>query len=101
MVDIDPITGLPKDLVSFESVVREQQRICVKIERRKFGKKYTIISGITKDVGLVEIFKKLKSKFACGGAAKNSSIELQGDHRSRIRKALIELGFADETIEIK
>ncbi|PIN73439.1 stress response translation initiation inhibitor YciH [Candidatus Woesearchaeota archaeon CG10_big_fil_rev_8_21_14_0_10_45_16] len=101
MVDIDPITGLPKDLVSFDQVIREQQRITVAIEKRKFGKKYTIVSGVQKGVDTNDILKKLKSKFACGGTAKGGQIELQGDHKSRIKKALVELGFPEETIEVR
>jgi len=101
MVDIDLITGLPKELVSFENVVREQQKMVITTERRKFGKKYTIVKGLTKDSNLDEILKKLKSKFACGGTAKNGQIELQGDHKTRIKPVLIEMGFPDETIEIK
>ncbi len=99
MVDIDPITGLPKDLISFDQVVREQQRIKVTIEKRKFGKNYTVISGIQKDVNINEVVKNLKSKFACGGTAKTGRIELQGNHLSRIKAALVELGFPEETIE--
>ncbi len=101
MVDIDPITGLPKELVSFENVVREQQKITVLIEKRKFGKKYTIVKGLTKDANLDEILKKLKTKFACGGTAKGGQIELQGDHKSRIKPVLVDLGFAEETIDIR
>jgi translation initiation factor 1 len=101
MVDIDPITGLPKELVSFENVVREQQKITVLIEKRKFGKKYTIVKGLTKDANLGEILKKLKTKFACGGTAKGGQIELQGNHKSRIKPVLVDLGFAEETIDIR
>ena len=68
--------------------------------KRKFGKKYTIISGIQKEANINEIFKTLKSKFACGGTAKTGKIELQGDHKSRMKSALIELGFPEETIEV-
>lgn len=70
------------------------------MEKRKFGKKYTIVSGITKEANLNEMVKKLKNKFACGGTAKNGRIELQGDHLSRIKPVLVDLGFQEETIEI-
>ena len=48
-----------------------------------------------------DLAKKLKSKFACGGTGKAGRVELQGDHRSRIKEALIAIGFPSETINIK
>lgn len=92
--------GLPEDLCVCETIAREQQRIVVKIEKRKFGKKYTVIKGITKEANADEITKKLKSKFACGGTSKGGQIELQGDHKARMKAVLVELGFPAETIEI-
>lgn len=101
MAEICPKCGLPQDLCVCETIAREQQKIEVKVEKRKFGKKYTLISGIKKEVNLNEIAKKLKSKFACGGTTKSGRIELQGDHQSKIKRALAELGFPEETIELK
>jgi len=92
--------GLPEDLCVCEAIAREQQKITVAIEKRKFGKKYTVISGIQKEANVNEIFKTLKSKFACGGTAKTGQIELQGDHKSRMKAVLVDLGFPEETIEI-
>lgn len=101
MVGVCNQCGLPQDLCVCEMIAREQQKITVKMEKRKFGKKYTIIDGIEKEANVEEIFKKLKAKFACGGTAKTGQIELQGDHRSRAKMALVELGFPAETIEVK
>lgn len=92
--------GLPQDLCVCETIAREQQKITAMIEKKKFGKKYTVISGIKKEANIEEILKKLKSKFACGGTAKTGQIELQGDHKAKIKHALIDLGFPEETIEI-
>lgn len=100
MAEICPKCGLPQDLCVCETIAREQQKIEVKMEKRKFGKRYTIITGVKKEVNLNDITKKLKSKFACGGTAKSGQIELQGDHRNRIKPILVELGFPEETIEI-
>jgi translation initiation factor 1 len=100
MVDICNQCGLPQDLCVCETIAREQQKIMVKIEKRKFGKKYTIIKGIKKGVNMDDIVKKLKSKFACGGTAKGGQIELQGDHKSRMKAALVDLGFPEETVEV-
>ena len=83
-----------------EVIAREQQKIVVKNEKRKFGKIYTVVKGIKKEANIDELVRKLKSKFACGGTIKNGQIELQGDHKNRMKKALIELGFPEETIEV-
>jgi len=100
MVGVCNQCGLPEDLCVCEAIAREQQKITVSIEKRKFGKKYTVISGIKKEANINEIFKALKSKFACGGTAKTGQIELQGNHKSRMKAALVDLGFPEETIEL-
>jgi len=100
MAEIDPITGLPKDLGVWESITKEKQKIHAKIIKKKFGKKYTVVEGFSKDVDMKDLVKKLKNKFACGGTAKGSYLELQGDHLKNIRKALVDAGFPPETIDI-
>ena len=101
MVGVCNQCGLPQDLCVCETIAREQQKITVGLEKRKFGKKYTIIKGIEKEANIDEILKKLKTKFACGGTAKGGQIELQGNHKPRIKKVLVDLGFAEETIELR
>ena len=102
-MDIDPITGLPKELGAFEEISKESQHIGVYVEEKRFGKKYTIVEGLedSKGINPKEIAKKLKRKFACGGTFKNGKIELQGDYRSRIKDFWIKLGFHDENITVK
>ncbi len=92
--------GLPQDLCVCEVIAREQQKITIKVEKRKFGKNYTIVDGIKKEANVDEMVKKLKAKFACGGTAKRGMIELQGDHKVRMKQALVDLGFPEETIEV-
>lgn len=101
MVEIDPITGLPKELGVWENISLENQKITVIIEKRKFGKKYTIIKGFGPEINLNDIGKKLKARFACGGSSKNGQVELQGDHKARVKEALVDLGFAQESIEVR
>ena len=101
MAEICSKCGLPQDICVCETIAREQQKIEVKVEKRKFGKKYTVITGLEKEVNLNDIAKKLKAKFACGGTSKSGRIELQGDHKIRIKKVMVELGFPEETIELK
>jgi len=102
MAEICPVCGLPKDLCVCEEMSKEQQRIRIRIENKRWGKKYTIIDGIdSKDMKLNKLASQLKTKCACGGTAKNDQIMLQGDHRQVVREVLIDLGFPEENIEIQ
>jgi len=102
MSEICNVCGLPKELCVCETIAKETQKIMVKLVKKKFGKKYTLIEGINKnEINTKEIAKKLKAKFACGGTAKADYIELQGDHLREIRQVLKSLGFSEQTIEVK
>jgi translation initiation factor 1 len=102
MSEICSKCGLPKELCVCETIAKESQKIVVRSIQKKFGKTYTVIEGIDgKEIDLRELMKKLKSQLACGGTVKNGVIELQGEHRQNVRKALIQAGFASETIEVK
>ena len=90
--------GLPKELCVCEQFERASQKIIVRFEVRTFGKKVTIIEGVTNDAKKVASF--LKSKLGCGGTIKDGRIELQGDHRKRIKNLLMELGYRENQIEI-
>ena len=102
MSEICTTCGLPKELCVCETIAKESQRISVYLTKKKFNKVYTIIEGIdSKEIDMKELTKKLKSKFACGGTAKEGKIELQGDHKQKVRAVLIEAGFSADTIDIK
>lgn len=94
--------GLPQELCVCETIAKESQKIVVRLEKKKFNKINTVIEGIQeKEIDLKELASNLKSKFACGGTAKEGRIELQGDHMNKARNALIQLGFGPETIEVQ
>ena len=102
MSEICSKCGLPKELCVCESIAKESQRISVYIEKKKFGKVYTVIEGIDeKEIDVKGLTKKLKNKFACGGTAKKGRIELQGDHKQKVRDVLTETGFSPDTLDIK
>ena len=91
--------GLAKELCVCETIAKEDQRIRLIIEKRKFGKLITVVLGInSKEIDIKDIAKKLKSKLACGGTVKGENIELQGNHRQRVKEELIKMGFARDTI---
>ncbi len=102
MTDICKVCGLPKDLCICGEISKEQQRIRVRLETRKWGREMTIIDGIDeKSVDISRLAARLKAMCACGGTAKNGQILLQGDHRDRARGLLSKLGFPAENIEIQ
>jgi translation initiation factor 1 len=102
MAEICPTCGLPKDLCACGEIEKEQQRIRIRLETRKFGKPTTIVDGIDdKNASLASIAQKLKGFCACGGTAKNGQIMLQGDHREKVRQFLVKLGYPDENIELQ
>jgi len=101
MSDIDPITGLPKELGVWENIAKESQDIKIYTIKKKFGKKNTVVEGLGKDIDLKDLAKKLKNLLACGGTAKEGKIELQGEHKDKVKEELIKLGFPAETIRVK
>ncbi len=102
MSDIDPLTGLPKELGVWDSLAKEAQKIRVKLVTKKYGKKATFIDGFDgSSIDVKEIAKQLKSKFACGGTHTRTTIELQGDHIKHIKVELVKLGFSPDSIEVQ
>ena len=96
MVEIDPLTGLPKELLAMEEIVREQQSIKVHIEKRRYGKLVTVIEGMGKGVDINDLAKQMKTKCATGGTSKGGVIELQGDHTKKVKEVLSDMGFPVE-----
>ena len=102
MAEICPVCGLPVDLCVCEEMSKEQQRIRIRLENRRWGKKYTIVDGIdSKEMKLNKLATTLKAKCACGGSAKNEQILLQGDHREVVKEILVDMGFPVENIEVQ
>ena len=100
MAEICPKCGLPKELCVCETIAKEEQRIKIRKEKRKFGKVITVIEGLNnKEIDMKDLAKKLKSQFACGGTVKGNTIELQGDHVQRAKESLIKYGFNKEAID--
>lgn len=98
MPEVCPKCGLPKELCACGVIEREAQKIVISMEKRKFGKPTTIIEGISENGK--ELSSQLKAKLACGGTFKDDKIELQGDHRSKLKSILVKLGYDEDQIEL-
>ncbi len=102
MAEICPTCGLPQDICVCGEISKEQQRIRVRMETRKWGRAVTIVDGIDdKETDLGRLAQKLKGFCACGGTAKNGEIILQGDHREKVKSYLVQTGYPDANVEIQ
>ena len=97
-MDRDPTFGLPTASDVFKEIAKSEQKIKISTARRRYGKITTIVSGFDKNVDIKNTAKSLKEALACGGTVKDSTIELQGDHRKQVKAALVKLGFYEESI---
>jgi translation initiation factor 1 len=90
--------NIPSSTDVFEEIAKSEQRIQVTTQTRRYGKKITLVEGFDKTVDVKDIGKRLKEKLACGGTVKNGVIELQGDHKKKVRPILVGLGFSEDTV---
>ena len=97
--EVCPKCGLPKSLCVCTVIETEAKAIKVYVAERKFKKPMTIVEGIDKKSGK-SISKQLKRKLACGGTYKEGRIELQGNHKARIKELLKGFGFDENQIEV-
>jgi translation initiation factor 1 len=94
MSDICPKCGLPKEICVCEDIAREQQRINIAVDKRRYGKMMTIVDGINPhELDIDTLISNLKAICACGGTIKDGKIELQGDHRIKVKESLEKMGF--------
>jgi cytochrome P450 len=71
---VSPIVA-PSNLANLEGLIR--QRVC------------TILDGLPRNATfLAELARELKRACGSGGAVRESAVEIQGDHRDRLRALL-------------
>jgi len=92
------VCGLPDELCMCAQIAREQQTVRISIDSRRYGKTVTVIDGIDEnDIDINDLAKQLKNKCAAGGTDKDGRIELQGDHKKKVKAVLEEMGFTTES----
>ena len=69
----------------------------IRISRETKGRKgagVTVVSGLPLDAAaLADLARELKKSCGCGGAIKDGTIEIQGDHRQKIQQELLSRGW--------
>ena len=98
-MEICPKCGLPKQACVCEQIAKSSQRIQITTDKKRYGKIVTVVRGFDKGVDIKKTAKELKNEFACGGTYRDGEVELQGDHRNKVKDALIRMGFDEESIE--
>jgi len=94
--------GLPEELCVCEVMAKETQKITISVIPARFRKYMTVVRGIdATKIDIRELVRKLKSKLACGGTWKKNEIELQGEHKERVKELLVKEGFPADTIELR
>ena len=100
MPEICPKCGLPKDICVCSVLDREtESKIKVYTKKAKFDKIMTVVEGINSDE-LERTAKNLKQKLACGGTSKDGVIELQGKHKDDAKRALVDMGYREDIIDV-
>ncbi len=98
-MEICPKCGLPKEACVCDQIEKSSQKIRITTDRKRYGKIVTIIKGFQGGIDIKQIAKDLKNRLACGGTYKDNAIELQGDHRKKIKEELVKLGFDADLIK--
>ena len=72
-----------------------QQDLRVQVSRKgRKGKSVTIISGFAHNAETIEaLAKKLKSQCGSGGTVRDNTIEIQGEHATKLVSLLIDKGY--------
>lgn len=99
MEEICPTCGLPKNLCVCGEIAKETQKIKVRTYRRRFGKVVTVITGLEDEKAAKQLTKLLKKSLACGGTFKDKEIELQGEHKEKVKEILLKQGYKEELID--
>lgn len=102
--DICSVCGLPQEICVCGEVEKEESLVEIKVERRKYGKFWAVVSGIDQSQDdLKKILKFIKNKLACGGTIKGKTIEVlygRNPRNNDLVSCLVELGFNKDSIHI-
>lgn len=100
----DIFSGLPPELQDLMDVDKEFSKIGIRVEKRKYGKLWGIVSGIEGDAKeMKKIVKIIKNRLACGGTIKGKEIEVlfgRHDRTNDLIDVLVSEGFSRDAIHV-
>ena len=101
----DLFSGLPDDLQDLLGDVEKESAIVeIKVEKRKYGKLWALVSGIDRDSDdMKALLKKIKAKLACAGTVKGKTIEVlygKQDRSKELIDILVSEGYQREAIHV-
>ncbi len=101
MTDICSKCGLPKELCVCDVLEKEAENLIkVYTKKARFNKIITIIEGVPSD-DIESAARELKRKLACGGTVKDDQfIELQGNHKNKVKGLIVGMGYKESNIDI-
>ena len=100
IANVCPKCSLPKELCVCESLSQQDQRIVISMDKRKWGRQVTTVTFNGDVPNMKKILKNAKTQCASGGTVRGNILEIQGDHRTKMKRILITQGFPEENIEI-
>jgi len=82
---------------NLNAIPKNKQMVRVTLDRKqRGGKEVTLVTGLEEsDEVIKQLGSFLKTKCGVGGSTKDGEIIVQGDHREKVIKLLIEKGYTN------